>query len=60
MPLKLILIGTGSELQHCMNVAADMPSVRVVSMPSMFRFDSQPSAYKEQVLPKVRIIQLQK
>eukprot|EP01084_Bolivina_argentea_P302049 521295_1 len=52
MPLKLILIGTGSELQHCMNVAADMPSVRVVSMPSMFRFDSQPSVYKEQILPK--------
>jgi len=50
-PLELILIGTGSELQHCMDAAKDMPGTRVVSMPSMFRFDKQSAAYKEEVLP---------
>jgi transketolase len=51
--LDLILLGTGSELQHAMK-AADVlgPGTRVVSMPCFERFEQQDAAYKESVLPK--------
>ncbi len=50
--LKLILLGTGSELQHAMKAAEELgEGVRVVSMPCMERFDRQDAAYKESVLP---------
>ena len=50
--LELILIGTGSEVQHCVDAAKELgPGVRVVSMPCMERFDRQDAAYKESVLP---------
>lgn len=51
-----ILIGTGSEVQLCLEaqkILADQGiAVRVVSMPSMTRFEAQDEAYKESVLPK--------
>jgi len=50
--LKLILIGSGSELQHCMDAAKELgDGVRVVSMPCMSIYDKQPQAYKDEVLP---------
>ncbi len=52
---QLILIGTGSELELCMQVArdisADGTAVRVVSMPCTEAFDAQPLEYRESVLP---------
>lgn len=51
-PLEVILIGTGSEVQHAIAAADEIGSgARVVSMPSMLRFDGQSSEYKESVLP---------
>ncbi|MEY3394357.1 MAG: transketolase [Verrucomicrobiota bacterium] len=50
--LKTILIGTGSELQHCIAAAKELgDGVRVVSMPCLERFDRQSADYKESVLP---------
>ncbi len=50
--LTHILIGTGSELQHAVAAARQLGAgVRVVSMPSMDRFDRQPEDYRESVLP---------
>ena len=51
----LIIIGTGSEVQHAL-VGAQMleqegAAVRVVSMPSWELFDSQPESYRESVFP---------
>jgi len=50
--LTTILMGTGSELQHCIEAAKTLgDGVRVVSMPCLERFDRQPSDYKESILP---------
>ncbi len=50
--LKLILIATGSELQHAIKAAGELGAgVRVVSMPSMERFERQSAEYRESVLP---------
>jgi transketolase len=49
--LDTIIIATGSELQHAIKVAADMPGARVVSMPCMEAFERQSAEYKEEVLP---------
>jgi len=50
--LELILLGTGSELQHAMKAAEELGSgVRVVSMPSFERFERQSADYQEKVLP---------
>lgn len=50
--LDTILIGTGSELQHCIDAAAKLGAgTRVVSMPCMERFDRQSANYRESVLP---------
>merc|ERR1719213_1209797 len=49
---NLIIIATGSEVQHAVKAAEELgPGVRVVSMPCMERFDRQPEAYKTEVLP---------
>lgn len=53
---KVILIGTGSEVQLCVGAqkeleAAGIPT-RVVSMPSHFLFEQQAESYKREVLPK--------
>jgi transketolase len=51
--LELILLSAGSELQHALKAAEQLgPGTRVVSMPSFSRFDKQPDAYREEVLPK--------
>ncbi|CAE7465621.1 tkt [Symbiodinium pilosum] len=50
---EIILIGTGSEVHVCIDAAKDMDQkVRVVSMPSVEVFRSQPDSYKESLLPK--------
>jgi transketolase len=51
-----ILIGTGSEVQICLEAAAQLAAdgvkARVVSMPSWDLFEEQDAAYRESVLPK--------
>ena len=50
--LNLILLATGSELQHAIKAAADLgPGTRVVSLPCFERFERQSAEYKESVLP---------
>lgn len=45
-------MASGSEVQHAMDAAAELgKGVRVVSMPSMYRFDKQADSYREEVLP---------
>jgi transketolase len=50
-----ILIGTGSEVQICLDAAAQLAAAgvkaRVVSMPSWDLFEEQDVAYRESVLP---------
>lgn len=52
----LILIGTGTELDLCVQAAKTLSSnghkIRVVSMPCVELFEEQSDNYKEQVLPK--------
>ncbi|MEE9227151.1 MAG: transketolase, partial [Acidobacteriota bacterium] len=54
-PPELILIGTGSEIQHCVGahekLTAEGVRCRVVSMPSTTIFDRQDAAYRDRVLP---------
>ncbi|EDY17845.1 transketolase [Chthoniobacter flavus Ellin428] len=50
--LKTILLSAGSEVQHAVAAAKQLgEGVRVVSVPSFHRFDAQPQAYKDEVLP---------
>jgi transketolase len=53
---QCILIGTGSEVQLCLEaaekLAAEGVRARVVSMPSWDLFAEQPQAYRESVLPE--------
>merc|ERR1712187_383567 len=50
--LEVILIATGSEVQHAVKAAEQIGAgARVVSMPCMERFDRQPDDYKAEVLP---------
>lgn len=53
---KLILVGTGSELNLCLEAAAVLESegipTRVVSLPSWFLFERQEAAYRADVLPR--------
>jgi len=49
--LNLIIIATGSEVQHALAAAKDMPGARVVSMPCMELYERQSDDYKESVLP---------
>jgi transketolase len=52
---EVILLGTGTELQHCVaayeKLKAEGIKARVVSMPCWELFDQQDAAYKESVLP---------
>ncbi len=51
--LETILLSAGSELQHAMKAAETLGvGTRVVSIPCFERFDRQPQAYKDEVLPK--------
>ena len=50
--LDLIIMSCGSELQHALTAAEQLgDGVRVVSMPCFERFDRQPQAYREEILP---------
>ena len=49
--LELIILATGSEVEHALKAGADLPGARVVSMPCMELFERQSDEYKEQVLP---------
>ena len=50
--LKLIVLSTGSELQHALAAAEQLgDGVRVVSLPCFERFDRQSLDYKESILP---------
>ena len=43
-PLKAIILASGSELELALKAAENIgEGIRVVSMPSFFRFDAQPS-----------------
>ncbi|MEI7547301.1 MAG: transketolase C-terminal domain-containing protein, partial [Actinomycetota bacterium] len=52
---KVVLLATGSEVSLCVEAAAVLDAsgigARVVSMPSWDRFDAQPRAYRDDVLP---------
>ena len=52
---QVILIGTGSEVQLCVNVYEELAregiGARVVSMPSWELFEQQDAAYRDSVLP---------
>ena len=52
---ELILIGTGTELDLCVQAAKQLSSegkqVRVVSMPCVELFEEQSESYKQEVLP---------
>lgn len=50
--LETIIIATGSELHVAMEAAKELENgIRVVSMPCTERFDRQPQAYKDTILP---------
>lgn len=52
-PLTHILMGSGSEVQHCVKAAEELgEGVRVVSVPCFERFDRQGADYQESVMPK--------
>ena len=51
--LELILLASGSELSVALKAADQLgPTVRVVSMPCMERFDRQDDDYRDSILPK--------
>jgi transketolase len=51
----IVLVGTGSEVQHCLGAAATLATdgvrARVVSFPSWDRFEAQPEDYRASVFP---------
>ena len=49
--LELIIMATGSEVQHALKAGSSIPGARVVSMPCMEAFERQSDDYKESVLP---------
>ena len=51
--LELIILASGSEVSVALEAAEKLgPSVRVVSMPCVERFDRQDADYRESILPK--------
>merc|ERR1712228_545872 len=51
--LDIIILATGSEVQHALKAAADIPGARVVSMPCVEAYERQSDEYKEEVLPSL-------
>jgi transketolase len=49
--LDIIIFATGSEVEHALKAAKDLPGARVVSMPCMEAFERQSDEYKEEVAP---------
>jgi transketolase len=54
-PPDIVLVGTGSEVQHCVAAAATLAAegvaVQVVSFPSWDRFEEQDADYQDSVFP---------
>ncbi len=54
-PPRIVLVGTGSEVQHCVDAAAVLAQsgvqAQVVSFPSWDRFEQQPDDYQDSVFP---------
>jgi transketolase len=54
-PAAVVLVGTGSEVQHCLGAARSLAvsgvAARVVSLPCWEWFAAQPEAYRESVFP---------
>jgi transketolase len=54
-PPRIVLVGTGSEVQHCVTAAATLASegvpAQVVSFPSWDHFELQPEDYRATVFP---------
>merc|ERR1712193_43481 len=50
-PLELIIMATGSEVQHALKAAANIAGARVVSLPCLEAFERQSDSYKEEILP---------
>jgi transketolase len=51
-PLTTILLSCGSELQHAVAAAKTLGAgTRVVSVPCFERFNAQPQAYRDEILP---------
>lgn len=51
--LEVILLASGSEVQHAMKAADELGAgTRVISMPCFEHFLAQPAEYQEKVLPK--------
>jgi transketolase len=52
---EVLLIGTGSEVQHCVEayerLTAEGVKARVVSLPSWELFEAQPRQYRDSVIP---------
>ncbi len=52
---QIVLVGTGSEVQHCVAAATTLASsgvpAQVVSFPSWDRFEKQPGEYQDTVFP---------
>jgi transketolase len=53
------LIATGSEVQLCMNAAAEMGNVRVVSMPCWELFEEQSNEYQQSVLGGLPVVSVE-
>jgi transketolase len=55
-PLEALLMSTGSELSLALEAAKTLAEkghgVRVISMPCWEKFESQPEAYREKIIPK--------
>jgi transketolase len=54
-PAAVVLVGTGSEVQHCLGAARSLAlsgvGARVVSLPCWEWFGAQPEAYRQSVFP---------
>jgi transketolase len=54
-PPQVVLVGTGSEVQHCVTAATTLAGsgvrAQVVSFPSWDRFEKQPADYRATVFP---------
>jgi transketolase len=51
-PLQVIIIATGSEVQHAVAAAKQLGGgIRVVSAPCLDRFERQDASYREEILP---------
>lgn len=59
-PLHAIIVSSGTDLHTAKNISYELTkegfNIRVVSMPSLEVFETQPEEYKNMVLPKAKII----